>query len=223
MAALYEAARNALTGMMGGGKSEFFVYRINGNYQKKYQRYLLYLPPLKTQQPFIKRRHPFVDAFYLGSESKRTSVSITADSPLIIVSRHPADDLNLVQSIREKGLPTILTGEPKRVFGLKLDKPAFWKPGMFLVDMILSGESGFDFVKRLRQQYADPNIPIVMVSSHDPREDVADAFNHGVNLIIRRPLTLDKIRHLLLKQKRWHNPSASYRHVLERTQSAVGW
>ena len=61
-------------------------------------------------------------------------------------------------------------------------------PDLVLLDVIMSGMSGFDVLKAIRSRYPDGVLPVIMVTAEAERENVVRAFTEGANDYLTKPL-----------------------------------
>ena len=61
-------------------------------------------------------------------------------------------------------------------------------PDLVLLDVIMSGMSGFDVLKTIRSRYPDGALPVIMVTAEAERENVVRAFTEGANDYLTKPL-----------------------------------
>jgi len=73
--------------------------------------------------------------------------------------------------------------------GAELRKPPV--PDLILLDVMLSGDSGFDILQRLRGHPVLKQIPVIMVTAMSAREDVMRALAADANGYITKPFKLD--------------------------------
>ena len=52
-------------------------------------------------------------------------------------------------------------------------------------------------VQRLAEKYPPKEIPIIMLSQYDAPEDRAEAATSGATMLIKKPLTLQKVKDVL--------------------------
>jgi len=71
----------------------------------------------------------------------------------------------------------------------ELRKPPL--PDLILLDVMLSGASGFEILRRLRSHPALKQIPVIMVTAMSAREDVMRALASDANGYITKPFTQD--------------------------------
>jgi DNA-binding NarL/FixJ family response regulator len=72
------------------------------------------------------------------------------------------------------------------------------RPDVFLVDIDLGGESGFELTRRLDQQSGRPSAPVILISTH-AEEDYVDlvAASPAVGFVPKAALSASAIRDLL--------------------------
>jgi CheY-like chemotaxis protein len=61
-------------------------------------------------------------------------------------------------------------------------------PDLVLLDVIMSGMSGFEVLKVIRSRYPDGALPVIMVTAEAERENVVRAFTEGANDYLTKPL-----------------------------------
>ena len=66
-------------------------------------------------------------------------------------------------------------------------------PSLILLDVYLSGESGFSLCKYLREKPATQNIPIIMITARNERQTRIDAFESGADDFLEKPFNLDEL------------------------------
>lgn len=65
-----------------------------------------------------------------------------------------------------------------------------WMPDLFLVDVRLPGISGPELVRKLRENFAISDVPIVMLSSSIAHRDREEAFESGADDFFTKPASL---------------------------------
>ncbi len=61
-------------------------------------------------------------------------------------------------------------------------------PDLILLDVIMSGISGFELLHTIRSRYHDSELPVIMVTAESERENVVRAFQEGANDYLTKPL-----------------------------------
>ncbi|MCR5724590.1 MAG: response regulator transcription factor [Treponema sp.] len=61
-------------------------------------------------------------------------------------------------------------------------------PDLIILDLNLPGMSGFDFLKRIRQEYT-ATIPVIIVSARDADEDVIKGLDIGADEFVTKPFS----------------------------------
>ncbi len=69
-------------------------------------------------------------------------------------------------------------------------------PDLILVDWNMPGQSGVSFVRRVRTEFAQRMIPIIMITARDHEQDKVLAFESGVDDYLTKPF---KLRELLAR------------------------
>jgi two-component system phosphate regulon response regulator PhoB len=78
-------------------------------------------------------------------------------------------------------------------------------PDLVLLDLMLPGESGFDFCRHLRNNDATRNLPVIMVTARDEDADVVAGLEVGADDYITKPFSprvlLARVRAVLRRKK----------------------
>lgn len=105
----------------------------------------------------------------------------------------------LSAALRQHGFQVLLAGdggEAQRAFSLH-------HPDIILLDLMMPGENGWDFLQRLKETGFLGSIPIIVISAHLRIEPQA-VLQMGVSAMLPKPFNLDDlmnlIEHLLHKQ-----------------------
>lgn len=61
-------------------------------------------------------------------------------------------------------------------------------PQLFILDLNLPGMSGFEFLKKIRENY-DTKVPVVIVSARDADEDIITALGIGADEFVTKPFS----------------------------------
>jgi CheY-like chemotaxis protein len=59
---------------------------------------------------------------------------------------------------------------------------------LVLLDVMMPGLSGIDVLKRVREQVAESDLPVIMATARDATEDVVEALRLGANDYVTKPL-----------------------------------
>ncbi|HEX7035276.1 MAG TPA: response regulator [Pseudomonadales bacterium] len=84
-----------------------------------------------------------------------------------------------------------------------------------LLDMMMPGLDGLGVLRRLRTQCVNANTPVIMVTARTNAEDVAEAFDHGADDFIAKPIDF---RVLLARLKSQIARHQAQRHLEELNQ-----
>jgi DNA-binding response OmpR family regulator len=94
--------------------------------------------------------------------------------------------------LRRHGFQVFLAGdgdEAQRVLGLH-------KPHVILLDLMMPGVNGWDFLQRLSETGHVGQIPVIVVSAH-LRKDPQAILQMGVKAILPKPFNLDDLLELI--------------------------
>ena len=104
------------------------------------------------------------------------------------------DDSRMVLSIYRKTLHNL--GCDSQLFEFPagaLEKIRQDKPDVILTDLNMPDISGIELTKRVRQTYGKDELPIIMVTTQSEGQDSESAYAAGVNGILQKPFSEDKI------------------------------
>lgn len=69
---------------------------------------------------------------------------------------------------------------------------------LLLTEWMMPKESGLSFVKRIRAQ--EPELPIIMVTGMNSKEDILEAIETGINEYILKPVVPKEVMQKAVKQ-----------------------
>ena len=78
---------------------------------------------------------------------------------------------------------------------------------MVLLDVVMPGLSGFEVLEQLRQIYSPENLPVIMATSKDHKDDVVRAFGLGANDYVTKPLDREVTLARIAAQLRQNRPT----------------
>ncbi len=74
------------------------------------------------------------------------------------------------------------------------------RPALIVLDLKLPKIGGLDVLSRLRSEDATKTLPVVVLSSSDEVEDIAESYRRGANSYVRKPVAfgefVDAVSHL---------------------------
>lgn len=83
-------------------------------------------------------------------------------------------------------------------------------PNLVLLDVMLPDESGYEIVRRLRENTVTSNIPVIMVTAKTSEMDMVKGLDNGADDYIRKPFSvmelLSRVRALLRRTKEDAHP-----------------
>ena len=73
-------------------------------------------------------------------------------------------------------------------------------PALVLLDLKLPKIGGLDVLKRVRSEDSTRTMPVVVLSSSDETDDIAESYRRGANSYVRKPVNftefVDAVHHL---------------------------
>lgn len=98
------------------------------------------------------------------------------------------ESIREIESIALKNSNYIVSAfENAKEFYKKLDELV---PDLILLDVMLSDESGYDIVRKLRKRPATQDIPIIMVTAKTTEMDMIKGFDGGADDYIKKPFSI---------------------------------
>ena len=79
-----------------------------------------------------------------------------------------------------------------------LDEVGDFEPDMALVDIGMPGLNGYDTIAQLRERRGNVHLIAVAVTAWSRDEDKVRAYESGFDLHVAKPMTLEKLKELLL-------------------------
>ena len=67
------------------------------------------------------------------------------------------------------------------------------KPDLVLLDIMLPGIDGFEVCRQIRNREETKNIPVIMITARNSREDMAKGEEVGANMYMTKPFKSEKI------------------------------
>jgi PAS domain S-box-containing protein len=103
-------------------------------------------------------------------------------SRILAVDSEPQILRHLQNSLTKAGYQTIVTSDPSDVISLI----EMEEPDLVLLDLMLSGTSGFDLLKQIREV---SGVPVIMLSARERVEDTVRALRMGADDYIGKPFS----------------------------------
>ena len=134
------------------------------------------------------------------SDSQANPSDISADegaTTILIVDDSPTE-IHIFKKILEKrGYKTEVARDGQE--GLEIARQI--QPDLILMDVVMPVLNGFQATRKLRNEEATANIPIIMVTTKDQQTDINWGKRQGANEYLVKPVMpaelLDKIKSLL--------------------------
>ena len=122
------------------------------------------------------------------------AVSITKAKPLVLVAEDSEDGREMMRTLlRMKGYDVVVAEDGVQAIDLALKN----SPDLIFIDVELPRLDGISVARNLRRSKALRNVPIVVVSGHDPRRYEAAALAAGCTEYILKPIDFDRLDTIL--------------------------
>ncbi len=82
---------------------------------------------------------------------------------------------------------------------------------LVLLDVMMPGMSGIEVLQTLRQHHPPQSLPVIMVTAKDGSDDMVEAFDHGANDYVTKPLDFPVVLARVRAQLRARTPASSGR------------
>ena len=139
-----------------------------------------------------------VQHYSLQSKPKQSASSddLDASSFIFLAEDNPADACLVRTALQEHGvtgqLMVITDGEASVAFVHALDNLPIPCPDLMIVDLNLPKRSGKEVLEAMRKSQRCNQVPAIVLSSSDMRNDKMEADRLGANRYIQKPLRLDE-------------------------------
>lgn len=140
------------------------------------------------------------------------------EEPIVLILKDFDADGEFIKKLQDNGFLVQLVRDASKAQRIGEGKPTFWKPKLFLVDMILSGSSGFEIVRRLHDKFGMKRVPIVMSSPYQSKEDELEATNAGAFAVLKKPLTLESIQKVLAESEARRTSAEAMNQAIQNSQ-----
>jgi class 3 adenylate cyclase/CheY-like chemotaxis protein len=124
-------------------------------------------------------------------------VALTEQAKILVVDDTPQNVRLLADILGAKGFVAITAGSGEE----GLAKLAAEKPDLVLLDVMMPGISGYEVCRRIRADPATALLPVVLVTSLDPREERVKGIEAGADDFLPKPIQqaelLARVRSLL--------------------------
>ena len=112
---------------------------------------------------------------------------------VLIVDDDPVFTLLASETLEQNGFETLIAGD----VNMGLDLFEEHRPDLLLLDVDVSGASGFDLCKRILAAPRASDVPIVMVTGHNDTRSIEHAYEVGATDFISKPVLWPTLPHRL--------------------------
>lgn len=123
----------------------------------------------------------------LRNEQETTILVVDDDEINRVVMGQQLDEYNVVKC--SNGLDALTTVEES-------------KPDLILLDLMMPGLNGYEVCQKLRQQYNQIELPIILVTAKNHLEDLTQGFKTGANDYLAKPFHNEELRSRVENQLR---------------------
>lgn len=127
-----------------------------------------------------------------GDHSKRSKKIGVDNRRVLLVEDNPDDEALAVRALRKfsRQLQVDIARDGQEAVDYFFAEPraAAAMPALILLDLKLPKLTGFDVLKRLRQETATRRIPVVLLTSSKEETDRLAGYDLGANSFIRKPI-----------------------------------
>lgn len=126
--------------------------------------------------------------------TRRASIpNVLREKPTILIAEDSLDSLEMLEVLlRSKGYAVLTTTDGVSAVEMALTR----KPDLILIDLQLPRLDGFSVARRLRKPLGK-DIPIVVISGHDPAKYKQAALDCGCLDYLLKPIDFDRLEQLL--------------------------
>jgi diguanylate cyclase (GGDEF)-like protein/PAS domain S-box-containing protein len=110
----------------------------------------------------------------------------TGKGPLLLVDDTPANREMLSRRLERLGYIVVLAASGPEALQVVAEQ----RIRLVLLDVEMPGMSGLDVLSTLRQRYSPIELPVIMVTARQQREDIIQALTLGANDYVTKPIDL---------------------------------
>jgi CheY-like chemotaxis protein len=123
-----------------------------------------------------------------------TADAISSWKPTILIAEDSADSREMMQVLLEqKGYQVIVANDGRHAIEVALSS----RPDLVLLDLELPKLDGLSVTRNLRLDPKFENVPIIILSGHDPSRFRQDALDAGCDEYLLKPIDFDSLHELL--------------------------
>ena len=74
-----------------------------------------------------------------------------------------------------------------------LEKAKAWRPALILVDMMMPRMSGAEFIRRLRSDFVNRDIPVIVLSAYDDKALIEEAREAGADGYLIKTIPIEEL------------------------------
>ncbi len=123
----------------------------------------------------------------LRSEQDITILVVDDDEINRVVMGQQLDEYNVIKCSNGLDALTVVEGE---------------KPDLILLDLMMPGLNGYEVCQKLRRQYSQIELPIILVTAKNHLEDLTQGFKTGANDYLAKPFHNEELRSRVENQLR---------------------
>ena len=114
-------------------------------------------------------------------------------SKILIVDDSTVNNVLLEAILTERGHSVIISSDGQEA----LNKMSGKKPDLILLDIMMPGMSGFDFLKIVRKDKKFKQVPVIMVSAKVDAKDKKKALEMGAADYVVKPVDIENITEIV--------------------------
>ncbi|ACT59104.1 response regulator [Hirschia baltica] len=119
-----------------------------------------------------------------------------SDFKILLVDDDPIDQLFIKKALL-KVIPNVdLVCSLRSEKAIQLLEEREYLPDLIITDLNMPGESGIEFLKRIRDNVKLHNIPVIMMSTSAAQSDVNAAYLSRVSTYIQKPFDIKSYDHI---------------------------
>lgn len=108
---------------------------------------------------------------------------------IVIIDDKEEDRFILKTSLEGCGYKVMSIKDARKVTQVLSGQKMSWAPEAFIVDLMLSGSSGYEVIRNIKPRFESKKVPIVVVSSLAGQDDIFEAQAAGAHAFVAKPYT----------------------------------
>ena len=119
-------------------------------------------------------------------------------SDIVVIEDKEEDRDSLVKVLEDSGYSVLAVKDSRKTLHVLDSQKVQWIPEAVVLDLVLSGSSGYDLLRTLITRFQLKKVPLIVVSSMSAQEDIFEAQTAGASAYVVKPFEPEDLQEALL-------------------------